>query len=122
MANKYKNAFYTPSGADTEDIVYTCPDQTRAIFQTLQLTNISGSKNVKVRITDTSAATSYIIAYAEITGPTICNVLKGSIVLEEGDVLTIETTATSGISGTAALLETTRVYIADVGLEGGGPP
>ena len=115
MANKYRNAFYTPSGADTEDIVYTCPDQTRAIFQTLQLTNISGNKNVKVRITDTSAATSYIIAYAEISGPTICNVLKGSIVLEEGDILTIETTATSGISGTAALLETTRVYIAETG-------
>ena len=115
MANKYKNAFYTPSGTNTQDLVYTCPDQTRAIFQTLQLTNISGSKNVTVRITDFSASTSYIIAYAEITGPTICNVLKGSIVLEELDTLTIETTATSGISGTAALLETTRVYIAETG-------
>ena len=115
MANKYKNAFYEPSGPATEDIVYTCPSETTAIFQTLQLTNTGGGKNVTVRITDTSAATSYIIAYAEITGPTICNVLKGSIVLEEGDVLTIETSATSGISGTAALLETTRVYIADSG-------
>ena len=115
MANKYKNAFYTPSGANTEDTVYTCPEETTAVFQTLQLTNTSGSKNVTVRITDSSALTSYIIAYAEISGPTICNVLKGSIVLEEGDILTIETTATSGISGTAALLETTRVYIVDSG-------
>ena len=115
MANKYKNAFYEPSGPATEDTVYTCPSETTAIFQTLQLTNTSGSKNVTVRITDASAFTSYIIAYAEITGPTICNVLKGSIVLEEGDILTIETSATSGISGTAALLETTRVYIADSG-------
>ena len=115
MANKYKNAFYTPSGANTEDTVYTCPEETTAVFQTLQLTNTSGSKNVTVRISDASALTSYIIAYAEISGPTICNVLKGSIVLEEGDTLTIETTATSGISGTAALLETTRVYIVDSG-------
>jgi len=120
MANKYKNAFYTPSGTNTEDTVYTCPEETTAIFQTLQLTNTGGSKNVTVRITDASDLSSYIIAYAEITGPTICNVLKGSIVLEELDTLTIETTATSGISGTAALLETTRVYIADIGL-GGGP-
>ena len=116
MANKYKNAFYTPSGPATEDIVYTCPSETTAIFQTLQLTNTGGSKNVTVRITDASdLAASYIIAYAEISGPTICNVLKGSIVLEEGDTLTIETSATSGISGTAALLETTRVYIVDSG-------
>tara|TARA_B100002019_G_C21194689_1_gene560739 strand:- start:461 stop:817 length:357 start_codon:yes stop_codon:yes gene_type:complete len=115
MANKYKNAFYTPSGTNTQDLIYTCPDQTRSIFQTIQLTNISGSKNVTVRITDFSASTSYVIAYVEITGPTIVNVLKGSIVLEELDTLTIETTATSGISGTAALLETTRVYIAETG-------
>ena len=118
MANKYKNAFYTPSGANTEDTVYTCPAQTTTIFQTLQLTNISGNKNVTVRINDFSSGTGFIIAYAEITGPTICNVLKGSIVLEEQDTLTIETTATSGISGTSALLETTRVYIAETG---GGP-
>ena len=120
MANKYKNAFYEPSGPATEDTVYTCPSETTAIFQTLQLTNTGGSKNVTVRINDFSSGTGFIIAYAEITGPTICNVLKGSIVLEEQDTLTIETTATSGISGTAALLETTRVYIADVGGFGGG--
>ena len=120
MANKYKNAFYTPTGANTEDLVYTCPSETTAVFQTLQLTNTSGSKNVTVRINDFSSGSGFIIAYAEITGPTICNVLKGSIVLEELDTLTIETTATSGISGTAALLETTRVYIADVGVFGGG--
>lgn len=113
MSNKYKNAFYTPSAINTEDVVYACPAQTTTIFQTLQLTNTSGSKNVTVRINDFSSNTGFIIAYAEITGPTICNLLKGSIVLEEQDTLTIETTATSGISGTSALLETTRVYIAE---------
>ena len=113
MSNRYKNAFYTPSGPNTADTVYTCPNETTTIFQTLQLTNISGSKNVTVSITDTSASADFVIAYVEITGPLIINVLKGSIVLEAGDILTIETSATSGISGTAALLETTRVYIAD---------
>ena len=115
MANKYKNAFYEPTTTGTPETVYTCPSETTAIFQTLQLTNTGGSKNVTVRIDNISDFTSYIIAYAEISGPTICNVLKGSIVLEEGDALTIETTVASGISGTAALLETTRVYIAETG-------
>jgi len=79
------------------------------------ITNISGNKNVTVRVTDSSASADFVIAYVEMTGPLIINVLKGSIVLEEGDILTIETSSASGISGTAALLESTRVYIVDSG-------
>ena len=115
MSNRYKNAFYTPTAPNTADTDYTCPNETPTIFQTLQHTNITRSKNVTVSITDTSASATFVIAYVEMTGPLIINVLKGSIVLEAEDILKIETTATSGISGTAALLETTRVYIADTG-------
>lgn len=115
MSNSYKNAFYAPTGTSAE-IIYTCPAQTTTIFQTLQLTNISGNKNVTVSITDQSAGPlNYIISYMEMSGPTISNLLKGSIVLEEGDELNIATSVTSGISGTASLLETTRVYIAETG-------
>ena len=114
MANVYKNAFYAPTLTSPETI-YTCPTEARAIFQTIQLTNTGGSKIVKVYIYDNSASTSYLIAYADITGPTICNLLKGSVVLEESDELRIETSNISGISGTAALLEVSRVYIADSG-------
>ena len=115
MANVYKNAFYAPTLTAPETI-YTCPTEARAIFQTVQLTNTGGNKTVKVYIYDNSATTQYLIAHAEITGPTICNLLKGSVVLEESDELRIETTDISGISGTAALLEVSRVYIADSGV------
>jgi len=111
MANTYKNAFYAPTTTSAETI-YTCPSEARAIFQTLQITNESGGKIVKAYIYDSSATTQYLIAYADISGPTICNLLKGSVVLEEGDELRIETSVTSGISGTAALLEVSRVYLA----------
>lgn len=114
MANVYKNAFYDPTTTSAETI-YTCPAEARAIFQTVQITNESGGKVVKVYIYDNSATTQYLIAYADITGPTICNLLKGSVVLEEGDELRIETSVTSGISGTAALLEISRVYLASNG-------
>ena len=117
MANTYKNAFYAPTTTSAETI-YTCPSEARAIFQTLQITNESGGKIVKAYIYDSSATTQYLIAYANISGPTICNLLKGSVVLEEGDELRIETSVTSGISGTAALLEVSRVYLAsNAGLE-----
>ena len=119
MANVYKNAFYAPTGT-TAETVYTCPSEARAIFQTIQITNTSGSKVVQAYIYDSSSNTQFLIAYADITGPTICNLLKGSVVLEESDELRIATSVTSGISGTTALLEVSRVYIAGPISGGGG--
>ena len=107
MANIYKNAFYDPTGTSAET-VYTVPSNARAIIQNIQLTNESGSKVAKVSVTDSSATTDYQIAYADISGPTICNVAKGPVVLEENDVLKIESSVTSGISGIISILEINR--------------
>ena len=107
MANIYKNAFYDPSTTAAET-VYTVPSDSRAIIQNIQLTNESGSKIAKVSVTDSSASTDYQISYADITGPTICNVAKGPVILEENDILKIETSVTSGISGIISILEINR--------------
>ena len=107
MANIYKNAFYDPTTTAAET-VYTVPSDSRAIIQNIQLTNESGSKIAKVSVTDSSASTDYQISYADITGPTICNVAKGPVILEENDVLKIETSVTSGISGIISILEINR--------------
>ena len=107
MANKYINAFYDPTTTGQETI-YTAPSDARAIIQNIQLTNESGDKTVKVHITDSSASTTYQVAYASISGPTICNVAKGPIILEESDILKIETSNTTGISAVISLLELNR--------------
>jgi len=107
MANIYKNAFYDPTGT-TAETVYTVPSNARAIIQNIQITNESGSKVVKSSVTDSSATTDYRIAYADISGPTICNIAKGPVVLEENDVLKIESSVTSGISGIISILEINR--------------
>ena len=107
MANIYKNAFYDPTGT-TAETVYTVPSDSRAIIQNIQITNESGSKVVKSSVTDSSATTDYQIAYADISGPTICNIAKGPVVLEENDVLKIESSVTSGISGIISILEINR--------------
>jgi len=107
MANIYKNAFYDPTTTAAET-VYTVPSNARAIVQNIQLTNESGSKVAKVSVTDSSATTDYQIAYADITGPTICNVAKGPVVLEENDVLKIETSVAAGISAIISILEINR--------------
>ena len=107
MANIYKNAFYDPATTAAET-VYTVPSDSRAIIQNIQLTNESGNKIAKVSVTDSSATTDYQVAYASISGPTICNVAKGPVILEENDVLKIESSVTSGISGIISILEINR--------------
>jgi len=107
MANIYKNKFYDPSTTDAVTL-YTAPTNANAIIQNIQITNTGGSKNVTARVTDSSATTSYIVAYAAVSGPTICNIAKGPIILEESDSISLESTDTSGISATLALLEISR--------------
>jgi hypothetical protein len=107
MANIYRNRFYDPSTTDAVTL-YTAPTNANAIIQNIQITNQSGSKTVTARITDNSASTSYIVAHAAISGPTICNIAKGPIILEESDSISLESTDTSAISATLALLEISR--------------
>ena len=107
MANFYKNAFYDPT-VTTAVTVYTCPSNANAIIQNIQVTNESGSKILKVSINDDSVSTIFQIAYASITGPTICNIAKGPVILEENDTIRLETSNVSGISATVAILEINR--------------
>jgi len=107
MANIYKNAFYDPATTAAET-VYTVPSDSRAIVQNIQITNESGSKVVKTAVTDSSSTTDYQIAYASITGPTICNLAKGPVILEENDILKIESSDTTGISAIISILEINR--------------
>ena len=107
MANIYKNAFYDPT-VTTAVTTYTCPSNANAIIQNIQVTNESGSKVVKTHVTDSSASTSFVVAYASVTGPTICNLAKGPIILEENDSIAIESSTTSDISATLSILEISR--------------
>ena len=108
MANIYKNAFFDPS--DTANtVVYATDNLTRSIIQNIQVTNESGSKVVRVYVFDKSNSnTATQVAYASITGPTICNVAKGPIILEEEDTIVMSSSDTTGISATVSILEVSR--------------
>src|SRR6056300_1910647 len=107
MANFYKNAFYDPTTTSVVS-VYSCPADSRAIIQNIQVTNESGTKIHKTSVTDNSASTTYQIAYASISGPTICNVAKGPIILEENDSIALETSTTDAITAVMSILEISR--------------
>jgi len=108
MANFYRNAFF--DGTTTAAVsVYTAPTNARAIIQNIQVTNQGGSRVVQAKINDASnSLTSNLIAYASITGPTICNIAKGPIILEESDVLTLETNDTTNVTAVVSILEISR--------------
>ena len=107
MANFYKNAFYNPTTTSVVS-VYSCPADSRAIIQNIQVTNESGSKVLKASITDSSSTSTIQIAYASISGPTICNIAKGPIILEESDALNIECNTTNAVSAVVSILEINR--------------
>jgi len=107
MANIYKNAFYDPT-TTASTTLYTAPANARGIIQNIQITNESGSKICKALVTDDSASTTYQTAYANISGPTICNVAKGPIILEENDSIALETSTTDAITAVISILEISR--------------
>ena len=111
MANIYKNAFFDPS--DTANtVVYATDTLTRAIIQNIQITNTGGSATVRANVFDNSNSnTATLIAYANISGPTICNIAKGPIILEESDTLVLSSTSNTTVSGTVSILEVNRGLI-----------
>ena len=107
MANFYNNTFYDPTGT-TAETVYTAPSNARGIIQNIQVTNESGNKIVKASVYDSNVTTAFQVAYASITGPTICNLAKGPIILEENDTIRLESSDVSDISATLSILEISR--------------
>jgi hypothetical protein len=57
---------------------------------------------------DSSVSTTYQIAYASISGPTICNIANGPIILEESDSILLQTNDTTAISAVLSILEMNR--------------
>ena len=107
MANYYKNAFYDPN-TSTAITVYSCPSNSRAIIQNIQLANAAGSTIVQVYISSAISNISTQVSYASISGPTTCNLANGTIILQESDSISIASSNISSISGIISILEMNR--------------
>jgi hypothetical protein len=106
MSNVYKNAIYVPT-TTANTTVYTCNATARAVIQTIQLTNQSGSHTVEVYIYDSSTTTTSEIAHITLGSNSTENAAKGPIILEEGDALLLSCTNTV-VSGIVSILEVNR--------------
>ena len=108
MANKYKNAFFDLQTTNKTD-VYTAPSNARAIVNTIQGNNHAGSNpELEVFVYDNSAATEYEVSHKIISAKTFQNMISGTLVLEENDVLRVQASVGGAIEGFVSLLELSR--------------
>ena len=108
MANIYKNAFFDLATTDKTD-VYTPPSNSRAIVKTIQANNHAGSNpELEVFVYDNSATAEYEISHKVIASKTFQNMISGSLILEENDVLRVQASVGGAIEGFVSILEINR--------------
>ena len=108
MANKYKNAFFDLQTTNKTD-VYTAPSNARAIVNTIQGNNHAGSNpELEVFVYDSSASTEYEVSHKVIAAKTFQNMISGTLVLEENDVLRVQASVGGAIEGFVSILEINR--------------
>jgi len=108
MANIYKNAQFDLTSTDVTD-VYTVPSNSRAIIQNIHMANIgSGNVVVHAHLYDSSVTTQFTFAKHTIAANESQSISDGSIVLEENDVLRVQSASANDIEGTCAILEINR--------------
>ena len=109
MANKYINKAFDLSTTDATAI-YTVPAETVAIVKAIQGFNDTASAvTVTMSFTDASASTTYNIGYAASSAIEQFSLLTDNLlVLEESDVLKLEASVGTRVTGGASILEQDR--------------
>ncbi len=108
MANIYKNAQFDLTTTAATDI-YTVPSNSRAIIQNIHMANVgAGNVVVHAHIYDNSATTQYTFAKHTIAASNSQSISDGSVVLEENDILRVQSDSANDIEGTCAILEINR--------------
>ena len=105
MANIYKNEMFALANTGA-NLLYSVPADTRAIIKTIQTVNIGA--NVQVTVTANNLVTSYNTAVETILSNTSINLLKGPLILEESQTLSINAKDANVVSGVLSVLEINR--------------
>ena len=105
MANIYKNEMFALANTGA-NLIYSVPSDTRAIVKTLQATN--NGANTVVTLTANNTTTTYNAAIEDVVTNTAVNMLKGPLILEEAQTLSISAGTGGVISGVLSVLEINR--------------
>tara|TARA_B110000483_G_scaffold234690_1_gene305135 strand:+ start:308 stop:643 length:336 start_codon:yes stop_codon:yes gene_type:complete len=108
MANIYKNANYNLTTTNVTD-VYTCPSNSRSIVKKIHCVNYgAGNHSIEVFLYDSSNTTQYQIAQHSVNAGDSQGIADGTFILEENDVLRLQSSNADHFSGTVAILEMNR--------------
>jgi hypothetical protein len=111
MANTYKNNVSTVTSTGSDVAIYTCPSNATAIVNTIFVYNgTGGSADFTITLHDTSAGTSAKIYFKSGLSTLATDTVLGSgnvVVLEDSDILKINTTA-QPLDVTVSVLQITR--------------
>ena len=88
------------------NLLYSVPADTRAIVKTLQTTNLGA--NTVVTLIANNTTTSYNAAIENVVANTAVNLLKGPLILEESQTLSLSAGTANVISGVLSVLEINR--------------
>ena len=105
MANIYKNEMFALANTGS-NLLYTVPTDTRAIIKTLQTTNVGA--NVIVTLTANNLVSSFNTAVETVLSNTASNLLKGPLILQESESLSITAATSNVVSGVLSVLEINR--------------
>lgn len=87
--------------------IYTCPANRTTLIKSIQVTNIhTGSVEVEAFVTDASNSDAeHEVAHISLGSKTVENLVKGTMVLEAGDVLKLKAGSVDNIAGIVSYLE-----------------
>ena len=108
MAHTYKNVGFNLTSTSKTDI-FTVDTGSTVLVQTMQTTNYSGTGNIDTigYVYDSSATTEYELAHHTLNAKDSINFIDGTLVLESGDILRLESATANAISGIVSYLEIT---------------
>jgi len=111
MSNVYKNAIYKPT-TTANTTVYTCNATARAVIQTIQFANSTGTHTVSAHVYSYINSTTIQIGINDIAAKTSFNLASGPIILQERDALLLSSESTSDVTAIVSILEVNRGTLA----------
>ncbi len=107
MSNVYKNAIYKPT-TTVSTTVYTCNATARAVIQTIQFANTTGTHTVSAYVYSYTNSTTIQIGINDIAAKTSFNLASGPIILQERDALLLSSESTSDVTAIVSIMEVNR--------------
>ena len=110
MSNIFKSAIYIAT-TTANTTVYTCNATARAIIQTIQFANSTGTHTVTAYVYSYANSTTIKVGINDISAKTSFNLASGPIILQEKDALLLSSNNVADVTAIVSIMEINRGLI-----------